>query len=109
MHTYISKHNQLNLYNVTCVHNFRNNILISDNHLVCYSLGKTISPILKIPLLLIVLYVGLRPCEVFTILFGMSIGVFLVQLTEDISEENHLKYKDLPMNYIMGIVLSWYN
>lgn len=91
------------------MHNFSNNILISDNHLVCYSLGKAISPILKIPLLPIVLCVGLRPCGVFPIFFGTSIGVFLVQLTEDISEENHLKYKDLPMNYIMGIVLSCYS
>lgn len=76
---------------------------------MCYSLGKTISHILKIPLLPLVLCVGMKPCGVFPILFSTPIGVFLVQLTEDIPEENHLKYKDLPMNYIMGIVLSWYS
>jgi hypothetical protein len=40
--------------------------------------GKTLSPTPSIPQLLVVFCVGLKPCEVLSVHFGMSIGVILV-------------------------------
>lgn len=42
------KYNLLNLYNATCMYDFEVEHLVLDSQLVCYSLGKTISPALSL-------------------------------------------------------------
>lgn len=54
--------------------------LFLDNQFVYYSLGKIISPMLSIPYLRVVCWVGLKPCGLSHIYFGMSSGTILVQL-----------------------------
>lgn len=43
------KNSLLRWYNVTCVNVVRANHLLMDNGLVCFSLGKIISPALSTP------------------------------------------------------------
>lgn len=50
MYIHIPKYNLFSLYNVICVYDFfKVDNLVLDNKLVCSSLGKTISPSLRIP------------------------------------------------------------
>lgn len=51
-----------------------------DNQLTCCLLGKTIPSTLSIPWLPTVLYIGLRPCRLFSMYFSTSVATVLVQL-----------------------------
>lgn len=74
VHIYISKCNILCLYNVTGIYIFKvDHLFVLDSQLVCSSLGKAISPTCSISLLPLVLWVGLWPCGLFLLHFGMSI------------------------------------
>ena len=65
-----------------CVYIFRTDRLVSHTLLMCSSLGKVPSPILRISLVAsnLALCVGLRPLELSPVQFSMPIGIVFVQV-----------------------------
>lgn len=59
---------------------FRADHLVMDNYLLCFSLEKTTFPIQNISQLPLVLSIGLMTPGFFSLLFGVPIGVVLMEL-----------------------------
>jgi hypothetical protein len=67
----------LHILDNVCIYYFRVDHLLFDNQLVCSSLGKTICPAFKFPLLPYILCAELMPCEHLPIHFGMFLVVLV--------------------------------
>lgn len=77
---YIYKFSLLSMYNVICVYIFGVDLLALNYILVYSFLEKSVSPNLSFPRLPTVLCVDLRRRWLFSVHFGMSIGVILILL-----------------------------
>lgn len=70
------RYNLFGPHTATCIHVFRVDGFSLDNQLVCSFLKKDTIPTHSFPHSALVLCIRLRPCGLFSIQFGMFIGIY---------------------------------